>query len=148
MTQGKYISYKNKSSIFDKIENGELDDEEKNLILDEFERHLNSPYGTLENYYKKNLIESLLKKYSNEIDAREIQQFTRMKISRLLDKIWSLAENNQRINVPPAILQMLLNYASGSENSQADNRVIVENHFTLDNTTVRLVPENKEVTFT
>jgi hypothetical protein len=78
-------TYRNKPSVFDRIESGEISEDEKNSIMDEFEKHLNSPYGTLENYPKRYVVEALLKKYETVADPREIQQFTRLKIGRLLN---------------------------------------------------------------
>jgi hypothetical protein len=140
----KENTYINKKSIFTRIENGELSEEEKDDILKEFEKHLNSPYGTPGNYHKKAVVEALLQKYSDIIDTQEIQQFTRMKINRIMNKIWNLIENNQRVNVQPTILQMLLNYAKGVDDASVGTQVIVENNFVIGNNAPAILPEPKE----
>ena len=93
----KYLNYKNKISAFEKIKSCELSEKEKDSILDDFEAHLEKPYGTLENYPKKYLLEALEEKYSGTVNMQEIKTHTRMKINGLLEKIWNLVEDNQEL---------------------------------------------------
>jgi hypothetical protein len=144
----KKNTFLHKKSIGMKVGNCELTDTEIHSILHDLFLHLEKPHGTLENYPKRYIIEMLRESYPNAINMDEIQEYTQMKINHLMEKIWSLAANNQKIYTSPAILQILVNYVSGKDSSsvQLGNQIIVENNFIVGNEGSAVAPEPKETT--
>jgi hypothetical protein len=126
-------------SIKDKtITAGDID----NIIAD-FEDHLKDSFGTLENYSHRYLVEELCN--AKILDVDDLKAKTREKVYKLMKVFWDLASNNQRINVNPVIIQLLVDAACGRNSTvHIGDKVTIHNTVVIGSATESMLPELKE----
>jgi hypothetical protein len=105
-----------------KIEKKALSKEDMDDILDDLDKHLSTPSGTLENYsgkYGKSIIELIKKHYPELISDECIDHFINVKIRRIYDHIYENAMLDKRITIRSDMLKMLTNYILGEKEEQS-----------------------------
>lgn len=142
----KKQTYHAKDNIFLKAKEGKISQKEIASVLDDLNAHLQKPYGTLENYQKRYLIEAIHTNNENAINMTFLREYTAAKVNQLMAKLWDFALENRKINLNPAILQLLINHARGAEEQslQQCQTTIVENHIIIDKNSISVLPEPKE----
>jgi hypothetical protein len=148
MTHKKAKNYLQKRGFYERILHGEVTEQERDAFLGDFDRHIETPYGTFENYPLRYIMEAIAKEYPELVDLDYVRCHSKQKVFALMERFWNLAMNNQKINTPPAIIQMLVNHANGKEelSSMVASTVVVENNFVVGNLGQCPAPEEKNVT--
>jgi hypothetical protein len=133
-----------KSCPLERILDGSISGEELETMVSDFRNHLAQPHGTLENYHRRQLMEVLMRERPDIIDAEEVAALTAKKVNDVMARIYKLTLHNQKVNIYPQLLKMLLDYLRGREGAEsAAMAVIVENNFIMDKEGQFTRPEEK-----
>jgi hypothetical protein len=137
---------KSKYNILQKIQSRQISQQERMHIKSDFLNHLNSPWGTLENYQKKALVKSLMEHYPGTLDPQTVAEYTQYKVNAFMGRIYELATNNKKIYANPLILKMILNHLKGIDetpHNPLNQQIVIQNWFPTSNAGQPTLPEPK-----
>jgi hypothetical protein len=134
------------TEIINSIETESIDPKILCNIRNDFNRHLSTLTGSLDNYcglYPKSVIQAIMKHRPDIISENEVKSFATRKIHSLYENMASLVMNNQRINFPPQILKMLDDYINPKENHIQN--IVINNDFIESPEGKHTLPESKDI---
>ena len=109
--------YLTKPNTLENIITKNVSEHELAQIKNDFLQHLEQPWGTLENYPKKELIKKIIEYYPGVLEPELVEEYTQYKVNTFMGNIYNFVQDNVRINNNPIIIKMLLNFINGKEDS-------------------------------
>jgi hypothetical protein len=144
-TKKEFAKRQSNKSLIQKINNKKISAGELKRIVKDLQKHLDLPHGTLHNYPKRKIIDAVCENYLRFLSADELEEYTQKKINFFMEKFYILASTNQKINVYPQFIKIMIAYLKGLEDSEdlSSQQFTVNNFFPLSEKGKISLPEPK-----